>query len=116
MTTARIALVAAALGLAPAAAFAHAELLKTEPAKDGVLPASAKEMVFTYEEAVTPAMCKLTTPDGKDVAGLGKPRADGMVLHVPIAKPLAGGAYKINCRVVGPDSHPVSDTISFTVK
>ncbi len=99
----------------PAAAYAHAELLKSEPAKDGTLAASAKEIVFTYEEKITPASCKLTTADGKEVASLGKPHADGTVLHIPIAKPLAGGKYSIGCRVVGPDSHPVNESISFAV-
>ena len=99
----------------PAVALAHAELVKSEPAKDGTLLASAKEIVFTFDEAVTPAACKLTTADGKDVASLGKPHADGMVLHIPIAKPLAGGKYSIGCRVVGPDSHPINESISFAV-
>ncbi len=110
-----VALIASVGILLPAAAYAHAELLKSEPAKDGVLAASAKEIVFTYEENITPAACKLTAADGKEVASLGKPHADGAVLHIPIAKPLPGGKYSIGCRVVGPDSHPVSESVSFAV-
>lgn len=98
----------------PAAAFAHAELVKSDPAADGTLTASAKEITFTFNESVKPAACKLTQ-DGKEVESLGKPRADGMVLHIPIAKALADGHYSLGCRVVGPDSHPINETISFVV-
>ena len=96
-------------------AFAHAELVKSEPAKDGILLAAAKEITLTFDEAVQPATCKLTSGDGKDVTGLGKPHADGMVLHVPIEKSLAAGKYSLGCRVVGPDSHPINSTLSFAV-
>lgn len=98
----------------PAAAFAHAELVQSDPAKDGTLPASAKEITLTFDEAVQPAACKLTS-EGKDVTGLGKPHADGMVLHVPIEKPLVAGKYSLGCRVVGPDSHPINSTLTFAV-
>lgn len=103
-----------ALALAPTLAFAHAELVKSEPANDGTLAATAKEITLTFNEAVQPATCKLTAADGKEVASIGKPHADGMVLHVPIAKLLETGRYSLGCRVVGPDSHPISSTISFT--
>lgn len=99
----------------PTAAYAHAELVKSDPAADGTLLALAKEITFTFNERIQPAMCKLTTPDGKEVSSLGKPHADGMVLHIPIAKALADGRYSIGCRVVGPDSHPITESISFVV-
>ncbi len=99
----------------PTAASAHAELIKSDPAADGTLQASAKEITFTFNEPIQPAMCKLTTPEGKDVASLGKPHADGMVLHIPIAKALLDGRYSLGCRVVGPDSHPITESISFAV-
>lgn len=103
-----------AVALMPGLALAHAELVKSEPANDGTLAASAKEITLTFDEAVQPATCKLTMADGMDVASIGKPHADGMVLHVPIAKPLAAGRYSLGCRVVGPDSHPINSAISFT--
>lgn len=106
--------VAFAVALAPTLAFAHAELVKSEPANDGTLAATAKEITLTFDEAVQPATCKLTMADGMDVANIGKPHADGMVLHVPIAKPLTAGRYSLGCRVVGPDSHPINSSISFT--
>lgn len=107
------ALLVFAVILSPAFAFAHAELLKSEPANDGTLAASSKEITLTFEEAIKPATCKLTA-DGKDVASIGKLHADGVTLHVPITKPLDAGAYALACRVVGPDSHPVNSVIKFT--
>ncbi len=106
--------VAAVLAM-PTAALAHAELVKSDPSQDGTLVASAKEITFTFNEAVKPAMCKLTGSDGTEVSNLGKPHADGMVLHIPIAKALAAGKYSLGCRVVGPDSHPINESISFVV-
>lgn len=102
-----------ALALAPTLAFAHAELVKSEPANEGTLAAAAKEITLTFDEAVQPATCKLTMADGMDVASIGKPHADGIVLRVPIAKPLVAGRYSLGCRVMGPDSHPINSTISF---
>ncbi len=99
----------------PGSAFAHAELIKSEPAADGTLAAGAKEILFTYDEEIQPATCKLTTPDGKDVANLGKPHAEGVVLHIPIAKMLPAGRYSVACRVVGPDSHPINSSVSFVL-
>lgn len=103
-----------AIALAPALAFAHAELVKSEPANNGTLTATAKEFTLTFDEAVMPATCKLTTADGNDVASIGKPHAEGMVVHVPIARPLDAGRYSLGCRVVGPDSHPINSAISFS--
>jgi methionine-rich copper-binding protein CopC len=106
--------VAAAL-LAPTIAFAHAELVKSDPAKDGTLSAAAKEITLTFEEAVKPASCKLTMSDGMSMANIGKPHAEGLVIHVPISKALPAGKYSLECRVVGPDSHPVNNTLTFVV-
>ncbi len=103
-----------AIALAPTLAIAHAELVKSDPSNGGTLAAGAKVITLTFDEAVQPATCKLTTAEGKDVASLGKPNADGMVIHVAIAKPLDGGRYSLACRVVGPDGHPINSTISFT--
>jgi methionine-rich copper-binding protein CopC len=49
------------------------------------------------------------------MANIGKPHADGVVLHVPIQKALPAGKYSLECRVVGPDSHPVNNTLTFAV-
>ena len=110
----KLAQAAFAIAFAPALALAHAELVKSDPSADGVLMASAKEITFTFSESIKPAMCKLTL-DGKEVSSLGKPHADGMVLHIPIEKTLADGRYTLSCRVVGPDSHPINESISFVV-
>lgn len=110
-----VAAILATAVLAPSIAFAHAELLKSEPAKDATLAPAAKEITLTFDEAVKPATCKLAMTDGMDAAALGKPRADGVVLHVPLVKPLAAGNYKLECRVVGPDSHPVNSALTFAV-
>lgn len=101
--------------LVPTLALAHAELVKSDPVKDGTLLTSGKEITLTFEEAVKPASCKLTMADGMVMANIGKPRADGMMIHVPISKALPAGKYSLECRVVGPDSHAVNNTLTFAV-
>lgn len=75
---------------------------------------TSKEITLTFNEAVQPATCKLTAADGKEVASIGKPHADGMVVHIAIVSPLDAGRYSLSCRVVGPDSHPINSLVSFT--
>jgi copper transport protein len=103
-----------ALAFAPTLASAHAKLVKSEPIDNGMIASASKEITLTFNEPVQPATCKLTAADGKEVANIGKPHADGTVVHIAIMSPLDMGRYSLSCRVVGPDSHPINSLISFT--
>ena len=103
-----------ALAFAPTLAFAHAKLVVSVPADNGTIAATSTEITLTFNEAVQPASCKLTAGDGKEVASIGKPQADGKVVHIAIVRPLDAGRYSLGCRVAGPDGHPINSTISFT--
>ena len=106
---------AAAAVMAPAAAFAHAELVSSIPAQNGALPAGAKEISLTFDEAVKPVSCKVTDDAGKEADVVGKPTAKGENLRVPLKAVLPAGKYSLTCRVVGPDSHAVNDSLKFVV-
>ncbi|MBX7197967.1 MAG: copper resistance protein CopC [Rhodospirillaceae bacterium] len=103
----------AAFGVATAA-FAHAKLQSSMPAKDAS-GASPAEIVLTFSEAVTPAIVILADQDGHEVKSLGAARADGAALHVPVTAKLAPGHYTFTYRVAGADTHAVNGTLTFIV-
>ena len=100
-------------GLIAPGAFAHAWLESSVPAANGVL--AAKEIALTFDEAIKPVSCKITDATGKDTPVVGKLAAKGVNLTVPLTATLAAGTYTLTCRVVGPDSHPVNNSLSFVV-
>lgn len=99
--------------MAPATCFAHAWLESSVPAQNGTL--TAKEIALTFDEAIKPVSCKITDAAGKDAPVVGKLAAKGVNLTVPLTGILAAGKYNLTCRVVGPDSHPVNNSLSFVV-
>lgn len=102
-------------GLISPAAFAHAWLESSVPPQNGALAPAAKEIDLTFDEAIKPVSCKIADQAGKDMAVIGKLAAKGVNLTVPLTAALAAGKYNLTCRVVGPDSHPVNNTLSFVV-
>lgn len=109
-----LAVIAVSSVMAPAA-YAHAWLESSVPAQNGVLVPGSKEIALTFDEAIKPVSCKIVDQAGKDMAVIGKLAAKGVNLTVPLTAALAAGKYNLTCRVVGPDSHPVNNTLSFVV-
>ena len=112
--------VAAALSFAFAAtaAFAHADLEKSTPAA-GATVASPTELRLEFEEGVEPKFTGLTLTGPAGKAELGAATYEGAeknVLVVPVAKPLAPGAYTVKWHNVSTDSHRSQGTFHFSVK
>jgi copper resistance protein C len=108
-----------AFALFASQAFAHARLEKATPPVGGTV-ASASEIKLEFSEGVEPRFTgvTLTAPGGANVP-LGKPKveaSDQKVLIVPIAKPLAAGAYTVHWHAVSVDTHHTQGTFEFTVK
>jgi len=105
--------------LASTAAFAHAQLEKATPAVGGTV-ASASEIRIEFSEGVEPRFSGVTlTGAGGATVPLGPAKVeagDQKVLIVPIAKPLAPGAYTVHWRAVSVDTHHTQGTFGFTVK
>ena len=78
------------------------------------------EIRLAFSEGVEPKFTKVTLvgPGGANIPlGAAKVEgADGALLVVPIGKPLAPGAYKVQWRAVAVDSHHTQGTFEFTVK
>jgi copper resistance protein C len=105
--------------LASTAAFAHAQLKKATPAVGGTV-ASASEIRLEFSEGVEPRFSGVTlTGAGGASVPLGQAKVeagDQKVLIVPIAKPLAPGAYTVHWHAVSVDTHHTQGTFGFTVK
>jgi copper transport protein len=108
---------AAALAL-PAAAWAHAGLVRTVPRANVVLNRPPPVVQLTYTEAVEPrfAAVSVTNAAGQSQTA-GVPRrsaADPKTLIVPLER-VAPGWYLVYWRVVSVDGHPVRGAFTFAV-
>jgi copper transport protein len=88
--------VAAVVALAvPAAASAHAYLIKTVPSASTILDAPPPDVALTFDEAVEPA--------------------DSDTLIVPVRPHLPEGWYLVYWRAISIDGHPVQGAFTFAV-
>jgi copper transport protein len=108
---------AAALTL-PAAAWAHAVLVRTSPQASVVVNRPPPVVLLKYSEAVEPRFAVVSVTD---VAGnqqrAGPPRrsaTDPTTLVVPLER-LAQGWYLVYWRVISVDGHPVRGAFTFAV-
>jgi len=114
-----VVLTAAAAALAlPAAAWAHAGLVRTVPRANVVLNRPPPVVELTYTEAVEPtfAAVSVTSSSGKSETA-GSPRrsaADAKTLVIPL-KRVDPGWYLVYWRVISVDGHPVRGAFEFAV-
>lgn len=104
-------------GLVPArAADAHTALSGSAPSAGATVPATTDRMVlsFTDEVRVDFARVQVTGPDGASAGG-GAVSGSGTDVVQPLRAPLAPGQWTAAYRVLSPDGHPISGTITFTV-
>lgn len=97
-------------------AFAHAQLLSTDPAAGAHLTNPPDHVSLTFGEAVSfvPDGFRLLDHTGSDLT-LGDPQESGTKVTVAVPGKLADGAYVFSWRVVSADTHPVAGAIPFTV-
>jgi copper transport protein len=113
-----VALVAAAALALPAAAWAHATLVRTAPRANVVLNRPPPVVRLTYTEAVEPrfAAISVTNAAGRPQT-TGAPQrstTDAETLVVPL-KHVAAGWYLVYWRVISVDGHPVRGAFVFAV-
>ena len=98
-------------------AFAHANLMSSDPAKDATI-ASPKQITLHFSEALEMKVSglKLTDTDGKPVPIKAVPAPDAKSLAAVPVQPLTSGLYTITWTSMGDDAHKMSGTVSFSVK
>jgi copper transport protein len=117
----RVALIAAVVGVAlalPAAAWAHAVLIRTSPVASKVLNSAPPEVQLTYSEPVEPrfAIVSVTDANGSLVTN-GTPARSPQsreTLVIPLKK-IPEGWYLVYWRVISVDGHPVRGAFTFAV-
>jgi copper transport protein len=105
----------AALALLPVAAFAHAQLLISNPAPGAVLDTLPVAVDLVFSEPVTPAGRGINVygPDGR-LAQSGSARARGEDLSVGLTGALEG-TYAVVWTVIASDTHPSRGEFTFSV-
>jgi copper transport protein len=108
---------AAALTL-PAAAWAHAVLVRTVPQASVVVNSPPPVVLLKYSEPVEPRFAVVSVTDAAgNQQGAGPPRrsaTDPTTLVVPLER-LAQGWYLVYWRVISVDGHPVRGAFTFAV-
>ena len=108
------ALVSAGLALAAGSAFAHASLLRAEPADGAMLARAPEALVLTFSEPVSPLVLRLVAPDGSFVT-LAPAAAEAAILRAPVPAGLGTGSHVLTWRVISQDGHPVAGSVLFSI-
>ena len=114
-----VCIVAASAGVFSSAAWSHAMLETSMPAKGAVLAASPAAITLHFNENVEGDFTTIKVLDagGRNVvtkkAALDK--ADRKTVQVPLST-LKAGEYKVQWSTVGPDGHRRTGNYGFTVK
>jgi copper transport protein len=113
-----IAAVSAVALLLPAAAFAHAALLRTTPSASVTVNTLPRQVALVYSEAVEPRFAIVSVTDSNahpQTAGPSRrSAANADELDVPL-KHLRQGWYLVVWRVISVDGHPVRGAFTFAV-
>ncbi len=99
---------------APNAAFAHAALIKAEPADGAVLEQAPTQFSLTFSEPVAPLVLTLVRPDGTPVA-LTSFRLSDQTVAIDNPQKLGAGTHVLSWRVISEDGHPVGGSVLFSV-
>jgi len=111
------AVAAAALGL-PAAASAHAYLVKTSPVASATIDTPPKTVALTFDEAVEPRFAIISVSDQyghQHTAGAPQRSSSNPdTILVPVDR-LAEGWYLVYWRAISVDGHPVRGAFTFAI-
>lgn len=109
-------LLALSLGFTPA--YAHDELVSTNPAADTTLEQAPSELELTYSGDIMDVaganQVRVTNAAGETVTE-GEPEVDGTVVTQDLATQETDDTYTVTWRVVSSDGHPIQGTFTYTV-
>lgn len=101
--------------LAPAPlAWAHAQLLSTEPADNALLETAPQSVQLHFNEPVNPLAVSLINADGARTE-LTEASTGGETLAVTMPAQLAQGTHVLSWRAVSTDGHPIGGSLVFSI-
>ncbi|WP_018686950.1 copper resistance CopC family protein [Actinokineospora enzanensis] len=110
--------VGALIGLA-GPAFAHNQLISSDPADKAALATGPAAIQLTFDQPVQAGdglnSIVVVGPDGQGQWQNGKAAVAGNIVSVPVRPLGPAGAYKIGYRILSADGHPVSGELAFTL-
>ena len=106
-----IAVLVAAL-LSPTGVFAHASLVRAEPADGAMMAETPKVLTLTFNEPVSVLVMRIVGPGGEVVTAPAT--AENNVVTVTPPR-LGQGSHVLSWRVVSGDGHPVGGSLLFSV-
>jgi copper transport protein len=99
----------------PAAAFAHATLLRTAPADGAVLAAAPRHVTIFFDDTIRAGKGNAAIANGSKRSVLAGPAtAHGHNLVLPLRR-LRDGDYSVRWSIVSDDGHPESGVLAFAV-
>ena len=98
--------------LSSSAAFAHASLVRAEPADGAMLADTPKTLKLTFNEPVSVLVMRLIGPSGEVVAPTGVAENNVVTITPP---QLRRGSHVLSWRVVSADGHPVGGSFVFSI-
>lgn len=107
-------LVVAWLLLATAPAFAHATLVRADPADGAMLAAVPARLSLSFSEPVAPLVLDLVRPDGSSLRQR-QYAVNQNTIAIELPKTLGEGTHLLVWRVVSADGHPVSGVLTFSI-
>src|SRR3954465_5665841 len=94
------------------AAWAHASLVRTEPAADAVLPQPPTVVKLHFDEPVSPLVMQIVTPSGESI----RPAVAAENETVTLRRPRLGtGTHVLSWRVNAADGPPAGGSFLFSV-
>lgn len=106
------------LGILPAVALAHAQLVRSEPIAGAVLDSAPDRVRLFFSEPIEPgfSLIQVFGVDGKRFdRNDAHIMADNIAALEATLQPLPPGGYTVSWRVLSIDSHVVNGTFSFSV-
>jgi copper transport protein len=99
---------------AGAPVWAHASLVKAEPAAGAVVRDAPPTLTLTFNEPVSPLVMRLITPAGEPIA-LGEVTAENAIVIIAVPAALGRGTHALSWRVISADGHPVAGALMFSI-
>jgi len=97
-------------------AWAHAQLVSSDPVKDAALAKAPTSVALVFSERLNPDFTTIVVSDaaGRRVPA-STPAVDAVTGTVTLSQPLGNGVHTVAYRVVSVDGHTVQGSYTFTV-